>query len=121
MYCEGNIIKHDIESCGSSGKIFSNQSCYILTLSNELTRVELSYHTLEDFVDDRWEDTLIVVCAKCPVDLWESIDERTREDTACYINHLQVFCAGQGCNVSRFGADIVGYGCFEPGDLEMSS
>jgi len=34
---------------------------------------------------------------------------------------LQVLCAGQGGYVAGFGAHVVGYRGFEPGDIEVGS
>ena len=90
-------------------------------MGDELTGVELCNHAFQDFVDDRGKNSFIVVCAKRAVDLWKSVDAWTRQDTAGDVHHLQVFGTGQGGDVARFGADIVGYGCFEPWDFEVGS
>ena len=90
-------------------------------MSDQLAGVELRHHTFEDFVNDGGENSFVIVCAECAVDLWERVNARTREYTTGDVNHLQVFSTGQGGHVARFGTDIVRYGCFEPGDFEVGS
>lgn len=76
---------------------------------------------LEHFVDDGWEDALVVVGAECAIDLGQGVDSGSGQDTACYVDHLQVFGAGQGGNVAGFGADVVGDRGLEPRYTEMSA
>jgi hypothetical protein len=120
-YGERHIIKQDVESRRPLHQVLSDKPTNILTLRNQLTGIELRYHALEDFVHNGRQHTLVVVGAESAVDLGESVDGRAGENTASDVDHLQVFCTGQGGDVARFGADIVGDWGFEPGDEEMSS
>lgn len=81
----------------------------------------MGYDRLEDFVDDRGEDSLVVVLAQGAVNGGEGINAGTGKDTAGDVDHLEIFGAGQGGDVAGFGADVVGDGGFEPGDDEMGS
>jgi len=76
---------------------------------------------LEHFVDDGREDALVVIGAEGAVDLGQGINSGSGQDTACDVDHLQVFGAGQGGNVAGFGADVVGDRGLEPGYAEMSA
>lgn len=120
-YGERNIIQHDVKPRSSSGQVFPHQPSHILTLRDQLAGVELRDHALQHFVHNRREDPLVVVGAEGTVDLRERFDARTGEDTAGDVDHLQVFGAGEGGDVSWLGADVVGYGGFEPGDVEVCS
>ena len=81
----------------------------------------MSHDALEHLVHDRGKDSLVVVGAEGAVDLGESVDAGTGEHTAGYIDHLQVLGAGERGDVAGHGADVVGYGGLEPGDIEMRS
>ena len=48
-----------------------------LTLSDQLTGVELSNDTLQNFVDDRGQHSFVVVCAEFAVDGGEVIGARS--------------------------------------------
>jgi hypothetical protein len=103
------------------------------SLSDQLTCIELRDDTLEDFVDDGGEDSFIVVLSEGSINCRQFIDTGTREHTASYIDHLQVYeralerrleavstlCAGEGGDVSRFCSDVVDDGSFKPRDVEM--
>lgn len=81
----------------------------------------MGHHAFKHFVHDGWEDTLIVVGAEGTVDLGESVDAGAGEHTTGYIDHLEVLGAGERGDVAGLGADVVGYGGLEPGDVEMCS
>jgi hypothetical protein len=51
-YCERDIIKHDVESRRSPHEVVPHQPGHVLTLSDQLTGVELRNHALEHLVDD---------------------------------------------------------------------
>jgi hypothetical protein len=120
-YCKGDIIKHNVESRRPPYKIVPHQPRHVLTLCDQLTGVELRHHALEHLVDNRRQHPLVVVGSQRPIDLRQSIDSRSRQYTAGYVDHLQVLGSGEGSDVSWFGADIVGDGGFEPWDTEVSS
>lgn len=94
-YSEGNVVQENIEACSSPRQLISDQPRHVLTLRNELGSIELRDYALEDFVNNGREHPLIEICSKRAIDLWESIDSRPRQDTACNIDHLKIFRAGQ--------------------------
>lgn len=120
-YCQRHIIQHDVEPRRSPHEVVSDQPADVLTLSDQLTGIELRHDALEHLVDDRRQDPLVVVCSKRPVDLRQSLDPRPRQHTAGDVDHLQVFCSGKGGDIPRLGAHIVCDGRLEPGDLEVGS
>ncbi len=63
----------------------------MFTLSDQLAGVELRYNTLQNFIDDRWEDTFIIVLAKFTENGWDVIYGRLRKDTAGNVDHLKVY------------------------------
>lgn len=64
-----DVVEHDVEPGSSSREIISDQSCDIFSLRNQLTGVELGDNTFEDFVDDRGQDSLVVIGPESSVDL----------------------------------------------------
>ena len=109
-----------------------------LTLSDQLTGVELSNDTLQNFVDDRGQHSFVVVCAEFAVDGGEVIGARSGEDSTSNVDHLQVwevfispagsrstrkriletFCARETGNVAWLCTDVENYWGFEPWDLQ---
>jgi hypothetical protein len=63
-YCDGHIVQKDVESCSTLDEVFPDHPTDVLTLCDQLTGVELCNNTLEDLVDDGWQYTLVVICAK---------------------------------------------------------
>lgn len=76
IYCERNIVKCDVELRCPPGKILSHQSCNVLSLSDQLACIELSNHALEDFVDNRGQNSLIIIRAERSVYCRKGIDTR---------------------------------------------
>lgn len=56
-----NILKGNVEFCGTTGEFVSNALGHSLSLSNEFCGVELGDNSLEDFVSDGWQNTFIIV------------------------------------------------------------
>lgn len=106
-YGQGDIVEEDVESGCAADEILAYQSADALSLGDELTGVKLCDYALEDLVDNRRQDPFVVICAKRAVDLRQCVDTRPGEDTACDVDHLQVFRAGQGWDIARLGSDIV--------------
>lgn len=120
-YRKGDIIQSNVEASSSSGKVVANESGNILTLSDQLTGVELSDNALQHLVNDGREDSFIIILSEGSVNLRKGFDSWSRQDTAGDINHLEVLGSSEGCNVARLCADIVVDGSLEPRNLEMSS
>lgn len=118
---DGNIIQGNIEPRRPPHQIISDEPADVLSLRNQLTRIELRHHALQHLVDNTRQHPLIVVGAQRAVDLRQSLYPWPRKDTHGDVHHLQVLCAGQGGDVAGFGADVVGNGRFEPGDAEMGA
>ena len=62
-----DIVKDQVEAPSPTHQVFANQTRYHLTLSDDLTGVELGNYTLEDLVDDGRKYTLVVVCSELAV------------------------------------------------------
>lgn len=118
-YSKGDIIEHDVELGGSQREVLSDKSGNILTLGNELGSVKLGDDTLQDLVDNRREDSLIVIGTESSVDLWEGLDSWSGQDTAGDVHHLEILGAGEGGNIAWLGADIVVYWGLEPWNLDV--
>ncbi len=61
---DGDILKSDVELLSTLEKVGADAVGDSLTLSDKLGGVELGDNGLEDFVTDRWEDTLIIILAE---------------------------------------------------------
>jgi hypothetical protein len=57
----GNILQGDVELGGTEGEVVADAVRDSLSLSNEFCSVELGDDSLEDFVTNGGEDSLIVV------------------------------------------------------------
>ena len=120
-YSQRDIIEHDVEAGSAPDEVVADQSADVLTLCDELGGVELGDDALEDLVDNRGQDALVVVGAEGAVDLGQGVDAGPREDTAGDVDHLQVLCARERGDVAGLCADIVGDGRLEPGDVEVGA
>ena len=118
-YSKGDIIKHDVELRSSQREVLSDKSGNILTLGDKLGSVELCDNTLQDLIDDRWENSLVVIGAESSIDLWKGLDSWSGQDTASDVHHLEILGAGERGNVAWLGADIVVYWGLEPWDLDV--
>jgi hypothetical protein len=83
-----DIVEEDIEFPGSGGQLVTNKSGDESTLSNQLTRIKLCDHRLENLIDNGGENPFVVVCSKSTVDGREFFDSWTREHTTCDVDHL---------------------------------
>jgi hypothetical protein len=120
-YRQRDIIEHDVEAGSAPDEVVADQSADVLTLCDELRGVELGDDALEDLVDNRGQDALVVVGAEGAVDLGQGVDAGAGQDTAGDVDHLQVLCAGEGGDVAGLCADIVGDGRLEPGNVEVGA
>ncbi|KAI7288201.1 Prohibitin-2 [Hortaea werneckii] len=105
----------------ANGMIVPNQLAHILTLSDELTRVELCHDALQHLVDNARQDSLVVVLTQRPVNLGQSVDAWAGENTAGDVDHLKILGAGEGGDGAGFGADIVVDRRLEPGQTDMGT
>jgi hypothetical protein len=62
--CDTDVFKSDIELLCALEEVRADAVGYGFTLGDELSSVKLSDDSFENFVSDRGEDTLIVVCTK---------------------------------------------------------
>lgn len=120
-YSQGHIVQSNVEASRATGQVLPDQTGDVLTLSDQLAGVELGYHALQDFVDDRGQNSLVEVSTECAVDLRQGVDAGSRQNTAGDVDHLQILGAGQGSNVARLGADIVDDRSLEPRDTDMGT
>jgi hypothetical protein len=75
----------------SRGKLSRRESdTHPLTLGDQLRGVELRDNAFQDLVDNRRQNTIIVIQSKRLVDPRQSIDIRFRQDTEGDVDHLQV-------------------------------
>jgi hypothetical protein len=58
---DGNILKSDVELGSTKSKVVSNSLRDSLSLGDELCGIELGDDSLQDFVSNRGEDSLIVI------------------------------------------------------------
>jgi hypothetical protein len=62
-----DIVKDQVETPCAAHQVFSNESGNHLSLSDNLTGVELCNDTLQDLVHDRRQYALVVVCSELTV------------------------------------------------------
>ena len=120
-YRQRHIVEQNVEARGSPREVVPHELGNHLSLGDQLAGVELGDDALKHLVDNRGEDTLVVVLAEGPVDLGQRRDIRPREHTAGDVNHLEILGAGQGGDVSRLRAHIVDNGRLEPREDQMRS
>lgn len=61
---DGDVLKSDVELLSTLEEVGADAVGDGLTLGDELGSVELGDNGLQDFVSDRWKDTLIVILAE---------------------------------------------------------
>ena len=61
---DGDILEGDVELLGALEELGADAVGDLLTLGDELGSVELGNDSLEDFVSDGGEDTLIVILSE---------------------------------------------------------
>ena len=61
-----------------------------VSLSDQLSSVELSNHRFQDLVDYRGEDPLIEISAESTEDVWELLHLGPGQHTECDVDHLQI-------------------------------
>lgn len=118
-YSQGDVVQHYVEPRSSPDQVVSYQPTDVLSLRNKLAGVELRDNTLEDLIDDRRQNALIVIRAEGAIDLGKGVDPRPRQHTASDVHHLQVLCAGERSYIAGFGANVICDWCFEPGDSNV--
>lgn len=137
---DGAILEGDVELGGAAEEIGADAVGDGFTLGDEFGGIELCDDGLEDFVSDRREDTLIVVLTEVLemmgklmrldrrkrgegylVNLGESLDFGTVQDSESQADHLQILGTGCGGDVARLCADIVDDALLQPGNEEVSS
>jgi len=64
---------------------------YHFTLSDQLACVELCHNAFKDFVDDGRQYSLIVIESEFSEDYWEGINIWSGQNTACDIDHLEIW------------------------------
>jgi len=65
----------------------------LLSLSNELVGVVAGNDGLEDFIDDRWKHSSIVVHTEVPIDIVDSLWVWSEQDSQVQVDGLQIFRA----------------------------
>ena len=137
---DGDILEGDVELGGAAEEVGADAVGDGFTLGNEFGGIKLGDNSLEDFVSDRGKDTLIVVLTEVLemmgklmrldrrkrgegylVNLGESLDFGTVQDSESQANHLQILGTGGGRDVARLCADIVDDALLQPGNQEVSS
>jgi hypothetical protein len=118
---ERDIVDHDVEPRRPPYQIIPHHLRHILSLRDQLTRIELRHDTLQHLVHDTRQHPLVVVLAERPVNLWQGIDARARENTAGNVDHLEILGAGERGNTAGFGADVVVDGRLEPGNADVGA
>lgn len=63
---------------------------YILSLCDQLAGVELGDHTLQDFVDNGWQNAFVIVQSEFSVDSRQLVDCGSGQNTTSDVDHLQI-------------------------------
>ena len=61
---DGDVVQDDSELLRPADQIFPDLSAEVLSLSDQLSSIELSHHGLEDLVGDAGQNSLVVVLAQ---------------------------------------------------------
>lgn len=117
----GNIFKDDVEIRGTVGKDLTDHAGDLLTLCDKLRGVELSNNALESFVNDRGENTLIIVLAEGSEDGGEMGSDRSEKDTKSDINSLEITSTSGRADSLRLGTDVENEGFFDHRNTKMST
>ena len=123
---DGDVLKSDVKLLGTLEEVGADTVGDGLALGDELGGVELGDNGLQDFVSDRWEDTLIVILAEVLVylsdicaslcyihlityliNLWELLDVWSGQDSEGQADHLEILGSGGCGDVSWLCAHIV--------------
>mmetsp|Transcript_118982 Transcript_118982/g.370618 ORF Transcript_118982/g.370618 Transcript_118982/m.370618 type:complete len:250 (-) Transcript_118982:13-762(-) len=118
---DGDIFKHNIEIARTLNELRTDQPRDTFALSDQLRRIELRNNGLENFIDNRRKNSLIVVNAEISVDFSKMGDVGTCKHTQCDIDHLQIFASRKTRDASSTSTDVVGGGNHEPRYSEMHS
>ena len=62
--CNRDVIENDVEVSGSVGQLLSDEQRDLLTLSDELGGVKFGHHTLQHFVANRGQNSLVEIGAQ---------------------------------------------------------
>lgn len=79
------------EKSESPPPISAKMPQYLCSLCDELGGIKLCYHRLEDLVDNRREDSLIVVLPQPLVHGWQVGCHGSGQHPHSYIHHLQIY------------------------------
>jgi hypothetical protein len=124
---DGDILEGDVELGGAAEEVGTDAVGDGFTLGDEFGGIELGDDGLEDFVSDRREDTLIVILTEVLdmrgelmrlgrrwkrgksylVDLGESLDFGTVQDSEGQADHLQILGTSGSRDVARLCTDVV--------------
>lgn len=61
---DGNVLEGDVEFLSAFEEVGTDAIANGLTLRDEFRSIELSDDGFEDFVTDRWKDSLVVILTK---------------------------------------------------------
>lgn len=78
---DGNVVENDAELARSLCQFLTHFLTDKLSLSDELSRVKLSYHSFKDLCCDGWQYTVIVVHPENCVDLRKLIRDGPEQNT----------------------------------------
>lgn len=112
----GSSLQSRTDVCSGSETSCPNQAYF-----DQLGGVELGHHRLEHLVDQRGQNSLVVVLAKGLVDSRQSRDAGSRQHSAGDVDHLQILGTGQRSHISRLGSHVVDDGALEPGNGNVGS
>jgi len=124
---DGDVLKSDVELLSTLEKVGADAVAYSLTLRDKLGGIELGDNGFEDFVSNRWKNTLVVILSEILynsqiylqlhrivlsylIDLWQLLNIWSAQDSQRQADHLQIL--GSGCcgNVSWLRSHIVDNG-----------
>ena len=61
---DGDVLKSDVELLSTLEKVGADAVAYSLTLRDKLGGIELGDDGFEDFVSNRWKNTLVVILSE---------------------------------------------------------
>jgi hypothetical protein len=84
-----------------------------------LPRIILSDNRLEDLIDDRWENALVVVNSQVTVEALKLRLIGSVKHSQAHIDHLEVLGAGHRLDCLGMSSHVVNDGSLEPGKHQM--
>ena len=118
---DGHIVDLDVEVSESAFQSVPDLTGDLVSVGEQLVGVVMGNHRLQDFVDDGWHDSLVIVGSEISVDGLESLCVWSVEDSESNLDLLEVVGPSDTVDLSGLVFDIENDWSLEPWSLQMPS